>query len=115
MWLEIERVVVDKVSHPDSREVKLMSGELAQWFSSTAVERERDRALEKVYRNADVAMARVAAVTQVSQAAMMGTSIVCAMKNQFEQLSPADAGKFETLAIMATYAMGNEISAVGRR
>lgn len=92
-----------------------MSGELAQWFSSSALERERGRALDKVDLYTDIAIARLGSVVQVTNAATLGVSMMCQMKNQCQLLSPTDADTFLLITMHGAAAAMNIIDSVGRR
>jgi NADPH-dependent curcumin reductase CurA len=92
-----------------------MSGELVRWLAATPAEREHDRALEKVHGTADAALARVSAVAQVSQAAMLGTLSVAMTKREAAMLVPEDAGKFDLIATQAAIAMANEVTRMAGR
>ena len=81
-------------------------------MASTPAERERDRKVERVFVNTDEAMARVAGIGQVSQAAMLGTLNVTMMRREAALLVPEDAAKFDLIATQAAIGMANEINRV---
>jgi len=91
-----------------------MSGELVNWLASTPAERDRDRAVDRVYKQADVVQAKVSAIVQVSQAAMLGTLSVSMMKREAALLVPEDAAKFDLIATQAAIPSAMQIEKVGR-
>jgi hypothetical protein len=92
-----------------------MAGELVRWLAATPAERDRDRAVQKAHDATDVALARVSGISQVSQAAMFGTSTVCMMKRETAMLLPEDAAKFDFIATEAAVAMAAEIHRLAGR
>jgi hypothetical protein len=89
-----------------------MSGELTTWLAGSPVERQRNRAVAQVRANADVSQARVGAVNQVSQAAMLGTLSVAMMKREASLLVPEDAAKFDLIATQAAIGMAMQIQRI---
>lgn len=91
----------------------LMAGELVGWLGGASpAEREAGRALAQVRREADIASARVAAVSQVSQAAMFGVLGIAMAKREAALLVPEDAAKFDVIATQAALAMAAQINRV---
>lgn len=91
----------------------LMAGDLVQWLAgSSPAEREAERALAQMRREADLAAARVGAVMQVSQAAMFGALSVAMAKREAALLVPEDAAKFDLVATQAALAMAAQIGRV---
>lgn len=64
----------------------------------------------KVGKNAAAATARVAGITQVSQAALLGTLNVAMMKREACLLVPEDAAKFDLIATQAAIGMAMQVS-----
>jgi hypothetical protein len=92
-----------------------MSGEVARWIASTPAQRTRSREVAKVRTNGDIGVARVGAIGQVSQAAMLGTLNVSMMKREAALLVPEDAAKFDLVATQAAIAMAGQINWVSNQ
>ena len=90
----------------------LMAGEVTRWLTGTSIDRQAEQALGQARREADVAAARVAAVMQVSQAAMFGALNVSMAKREAALLVPEDAAKFDLVATQAALAMAAQINRV---
>ena len=92
-----------------------MAGEIVRWLATPPAERERDRKLERVYLHTDEAVARVAGIARVSEAAMLGTLNVTMMKREAALLVPEDAAKFDLIATQAAIGMASEINRMAGR
>jgi hypothetical protein len=89
--------------------------ELARRRMATEVARLREHQTLVAHASADVGVARVSAVMQVSQAAMLGTLSLSMMKREASLLVPEDAAKFDLIATQATIAMASEINRISVR
>jgi hypothetical protein len=90
-----------------------MASELTRWLVGTPVDRQGERAVEQVRRTADVAVAQVSSVMQVSQAAMLGALNIAMTKREAALLVPEDAAKFDLIASQAAMAMAMQINRLG--
>ena len=82
-----------------------MSGEIARLFVTTPAERQRDRVLERIDHNAEVALARVHGVAQVARSAMLSTLGLATLQQQAAFMAPAAAEKLDLVATHAVLGM----------
>jgi hypothetical protein len=92
-----------------------MAGELTLWSGTGAIARTRNRELAHVRKNADVAVAKIVGLADVTNTAMMATGGLSMVKRQLETLAPEDAGKLDHLQTIATLAMGAQIQRLGNQ
>ncbi|GAB3428655.1 hypothetical protein [Flindersiella endophytica] len=91
-----------------------MSGtELSQWFASPA-ERQHSRDLAAIERQRDKGMARIRAIAQVADFAMMAGAAVTQTRNQAERIVPDGAEKFAMIDTASTAAIMNVVIDMGR-
>ena len=83
---------------------------MAPWLVASPAQREHQRDINRVRRGTDVAVARVVGISQVSQAAMLGTLNVAMMKREAAMLVPEDAATFDLVATQAAIAMAMQIN-----
>lgn len=87
-----------------------MPGEMIRRIVSTPSEKARSRELERARAQADVSVARVAGIADVSQTAMLGTLGLAMMKREAEMMVPDAAAHLETVMAWAVSGMAQQIS-----
>lgn len=70
----------------------------------------QSQVVAKVDRDGGTALARVAAINRVAQAAMLGTLNVAMMKREACLLVPEDAAKFDLVATQAAMGFAGQVS-----
>lgn len=92
-----------------------MSGEITRWLASTPVERQRDRALDRIDAATVIATERIGAVVQVGQTALVGVLAVAITKHQAELVMPEASSELNLVGIRVAQAIGSEVDRFARR
>jgi hypothetical protein len=87
-----------------------MSGELARRIAAAPIKRERDREDALARKEAEVAIARVAGVALVGEAALMGVTTLGLMARQAAALVPEEAARLDLIKTTAAIGMAQQIN-----
>ncbi len=90
-----------------------MSSDLTRWLASTPIERESNRAIDRVQAITQVTQAKVAGVTQVAQSALLGALALGMTKREAALLIPEDAAKYDLIATTAVLTMAAQVQQLG--
>jgi hypothetical protein len=92
-----------------------MAGELTRWIATPAIDRQRNREIAVVRKDTDVALCKIAGITEVAEWSMIGSGKLSMTKRQLEGSAPEDAAKLDHLQSIAVMAMGNVMERLSNR